>query len=258
MAGSEQGVFWHRRSRSADAIGAQLAKLPHKINHLQGAWKTKWHWAKAPGPLNTLTVAAAILLLAGVPGSAHRLDEYLQATLISIEKDRVQALMRLVPGVAVSSFVLASMDSNADGVISESERRAYAERVLRDVSLTVDGDVLRPRLISVEFPGVGEMKEGVGEIHIEFSADVPRGGRHRRLVFRNHHQSRIGAYLVNCLVPRDRDIRVVAQNRNEQQSFYQLDYVQGGVAWWQGGRGWLGMVALLLSARVAFLWWQRA
>jgi len=37
MAVSEQGVFWHPRSRSADAIGAQLAKLPHKINHLQGS-----------------------------------------------------------------------------------------------------------------------------------------------------------------------------------------------------------------------------
>ena len=51
----------------------------------------------------------------------------------------------------------------------------------------------------------------------------------RRLIFENHHQSRIAAYLVNCLVPHDRDIRFVAQNRNQQQSFYQLDYVQAGV-----------------------------
>jgi hypothetical protein len=206
--------------------------------------------------MNTLRliVAAAILLLAGAPASAHRLDEYLQATLISVEKDRVQALMRLIPGVAVSSFVLTSMDTNADGVISETERRAYAERVLRDVSLTIDGDVLRPRLISVEFPGVEEMKEGLGEIHIEFSADLPPGGGNRRLIFRNNHQSRIGAYLVNCLVPRDRDITVVAQNRDEQQSFYQLDYMQAGVS---GGRGWLAMVALLLSARLAFLWQRK-
>jgi hypothetical protein len=201
--------------------------------------------------MRRLIVAAAILLLAGAPASAHRLDEYLQATLISVEKERVQATMRLVPGVAVSSFVLASMDTNADGVISETEQRVYAERVLRDVSLTIDGDVVKPRLISVEFPGVEEMKEGLGEIHIEFSADLPRGGGNRRLVFRNHHQSRIGAYLVNCLVPRDRDIRVVAQNRDEQQSFYQLDYVEAGAS---GGRGWLAMVALLLSVRLAFLW----
>jgi hypothetical protein len=141
---------------------------------------------------NRLSVAAAIFLLAGAPASAHRLDEYLQATLISVEKDRVEAQMRLVPGVAVSSFVLTSMHANADGAISEAEQQAYAKRVLRDVSLKVDGVFLRPRLNSVEFPGVEEMKEGVGEIRIEFSAALPRGGGSRRLVFENHHQNRNG------------------------------------------------------------------
>src|SRR5277367_1410168 len=98
-----------------------------------------------------LSVTAAILLFLGAPGSAHRLDEYLQATMISVEKDHVQAVMRLTPGVAVSSFVLASIDTNSDGAISDVERRAYAERVLRDVSLKLDGQALRPQLISVEF-----------------------------------------------------------------------------------------------------------
>jgi hypothetical protein len=158
--------------------------------------------------------------------SAHRLDEYLQATIISVEKDRVQAAMRLVPGVAVSSIVLASIDRNADGVISETERRTYAENVLRDVSLTVDGNRLRLQLVSVEFPKTEDMKEGLGEIHVDFSADLPHSGPRRRLILENHHQSRIAAYLVNCLVPRNRNIRIVAQNRNELQSFYQLDYVQ--------------------------------
>jgi len=45
----------------------------------------------------TLAAAAAILLSLGAPVSAHRLDEYLQATIISVEKDRLQALMRLAP-----------------------------------------------------------------------------------------------------------------------------------------------------------------
>jgi hypothetical protein len=213
--------------------------------------KIGWQ-AKAPAPRVNPVFLWLLTGAVAMPASAHRLDEYLQATLFSVEKDRVQAEMRLIPGVAVSSFVLASMDTNSDGAISEAERRAYADRVLRDVSLTMDGDVLRPRLISVEFPEVQEMKEGLGEIRIEFSVDLPRGGGNRRLVFENHHQGRIGAYLVNVLVPRDRDIRVVAQNRNEQQSFYQLDYVQAGVA--SEGWGWLGMVGLLLSARLAFLW----
>jgi hypothetical protein len=211
-----------------------------------------------------LTSVCAAMVLLGASASAHRLDEYLQATLLSIEKDRVQASMRLTPGVAVSAFVLAGIDTNGDGVISETERRAYAERVLRDVSLKIDGQVARLGLLSVEFPGVEEMKGGLGEIKIEFSADLPRSARDRRLVFENHHQSGISAYLVNCLAPSDADIRIVAQNRNERQSFYQLDYAQGGAAsdalrlrWWQDVPAWPCAAVLLMLVRLAFLWRRR-
>lgn len=173
-----------------------------------------------------LAVAAVLVVLVGAPLFAHRLDEYLEATIISVEKDHVQASMRLIPGVAVSSAVLASIDTDKDGVISETEKHNYAERVLRDLSLSVDGNLVRPKLVSVEFLGIEWMKDGLGEIQIAFTADLPRGGPNRRLIFENHHQSQIAAYLVNCLVPRDPDIKVISQNRNEAQSFYQLDYRQ--------------------------------
>jgi len=192
-----------------------------------------------------LIAAAAICLVLEAPLSAHRLDEFLQATILSVEKDHVQASMRLIPGVAVSSAVIATIDSNADGVISEAEKWAYARRVLGDLSLSVDGIRLGPKLVSVDFPQVEQMKEGLGEIHIEFTADLPQGGPSRRLILENHHESRSAAYLMNCLVPRDRDIHIVAQHRNEQQSFYQLDYVQADAAsvssgseWWRGVSRW--------------------
>jgi HupE / UreJ protein len=201
--------------------------------------------------MKTRLLAAAVVLLAAAGFVfAHRLDEYLQATIFSLEKDRVVGFMRLVPGVAVSSVVIASIDTNADGVLSGSEQRAYAERVLGEVSLTVDGNRLRPRLVSLEFPNVEEMREGLGQIQIEFAADLPRGGPNRRLVFENHYQNRIAAYLVNCLVPSDLNIRVVEQKRNEDQSFYQLDYVQPGanseaasLPWWRSLLGWKGAVS---------------
>ena len=208
-----------------------------------------------------LAAAAAMLLLAGTPASAHRLDEYLQATTISVERDRVRAQIRLTPGVAVFPIVLANIDTDADGVISEAEQLAYAERVLGDLSLTIDGDRLRLRLVSLKFAQIEEMKEGLGEIQLEFDADVASGGPNRSLTFENQHQSRIAAYLVNCLVPRDPGIRITAQNRNYQQSFYQLDYIQADVrsgpqssAWWSSSRGWLGAAALLLLAGFGFVW----
>jgi hypothetical protein len=105
-----------------------------------------------------------------------------------------------------------------------------------------------------------DMKKGLGEIEIGFSADLPVHGSDRRLILKNHHQSRIAAYLANCLVPRDPDIRIVAQNRNYTQSFYELDYMRAGArrgaqsfAWWSGSGGLLGSIALLLFARLAVL-----
>ncbi len=174
-----------------------------------------------------LAVAGAILL--STPTLAHRLDEYLQATTLSIERDRVQAQISLTPGVAVFLMVLAKIDTDTDGVISDAERQAYAERILHDLSLTVDGHRLRLRLVSSEFARTEEMKEGRGDIRLKFNADLPRSGPNRRLIFENHHLSPIAAYLVNCLVPRDPGIQVTAQKRNYEQSFYQLDYAQAGV-----------------------------
>ena len=205
-----------------------------------------------------LAAAGTMLLSVGTPAFAHRLDEYLQATTISLEKDRVQAQIRLTPGVAVFPIVFASIDSDADGIISEAEQHAYAERVLRDLSLTIDGDRVQLRLVSSRASKVQEMMDGRGEIQLDVDANVPHGGHDRRLVFENHHESRIAAYLVNCLVPSDPDIRVTAQDRNYDQSFYQLDYVETGarsgplsLGQWSGAAGWLGAAALVLFARLA-------
>ncbi len=177
-----------------------------------------------------LATAVAISLWLRAPASAHRLDEYLQATILSVEKDRVQASMRLVPGVAVSSAIVASIDTNADGVLSATEQRAYTERVLRDVALSADGQTLKPELLSFEFPPIAAMNEGLGEIQIEFAAKLMPGAVNRKIVFQNHHLPAISAYLVNCLAPQDHDIQVVAQHRNLNQSFYELDYAQSGAA----------------------------
>ena len=207
-----------------------------------------------------LSAAGAILLWAGTPAAAHRLDEYLQATLISVEKHRVQAEIHLTPGVAVFPIVLARIDTDADGAISKHEQQAYAERVLHDLSLTIDGERLSLRLVSMNFPDIEEMKQGRGDIQVKFGANLPRNAFKRILIFENRHETRIAAYLVNCLVPRDPDIRVTAQKRNYVQSFYQLDYQQTGVRsdvlprWWSGSPFLGCTTALFLLTRFAVKW----
>jgi hypothetical protein len=173
--------------------------------------------------------AFALFMLVATAASAHRLDEYLQGTIFSVARGRLNADLTLTPGVAVFPILIPDIDTNADGAISDAEQQAYAERVLADLSLNIDGVRLSPHLMSAEFPTIDEMKDGRGEIHMQFYADLPRGGASRKLLFENHHQNKISAYQVNVLVPRDPEIRIVSQNRNYSQSVYELDFEQSGV-----------------------------
>jgi hypothetical protein len=213
--------------------------------------------------------STAILLvsaLAAAPAAAHRLDEYLQDTTIDVKQDRVALQLRLTPGVQVLPTLLPIIDTNADGVLSATEQRAYARQVLRDLSLTSAGDPLPLRLVSSAFPTVEDMQEGLGEIVLDLEAPLPAGrGPDRRLTLENRHQRAISAYLVNCLSPTDPSIRVVAQHRNYEQFSYQLDYTQPAAAAaaarasWPTLRRWLTADGVVLLALVAFLWkqWRR-
>jgi hypothetical protein len=119
--------------------------------------------------------------------------------------------MRLIPGIAVSSSVIGSIDNNDDGVFSKAKQWTCAKRVLGDLSLTAEGNNLKPKLVSVDFPQVEQMREGSRRDHIEYTAELPSGGRNRRLILENQNQSERAIYLVNCLVPRDQDLRIVSQ-----------------------------------------------
>lgn len=204
---------------------------------------------------------AAIIILAGFPASAHRVDEYLQATILSLASDRIEAQLTLTPGIAVVPLVMAAIDLDSDGTLSPTEQRAYAARVLHDLILAVDGQPLKPNLTSLRFPAVNEIQDGRGSIQLDFTAQLPPGGPQRRFTLENHHQPRISAYQVNALVPRDSGLRIAAQIRNYTQSTYELGFVQNRdapastllVRLFGGGRIWLIAAILLIGIRLTFV-----
>ena len=202
--------------------------------------------------------AAGLVLMLGRAAYGHRLDEYLQATTIALEKNSISVQLRLTPGVAVFRHVAARIDPNGDGVLTRAEQESYAQQVLADLSLSLDGHRLQLHPVSTVFPKLEQMKEGLGEIQLDFAAVVPDTRTHRKLVFENRHQKALATYLVNGLVPADPGILITSQNRNYQQSLYQLDYAQAGVqpspfssAWWSWDRAGLGALTGLLFAAMA-------
>ena len=177
-----------------------------------------------------IAAVVACVLLPVKPAFAHRIDEYLQATIVSLDKNSIHASMRLIPGILVSPAVIATIDTNSDGIFSESEQRAYAQRVIGDLSISIEGKSVEPMLVRWTFPQLSQMRDGLGEIHIDYTIDLPKGGPDRSLILANHHFSRTSVYLMNVIVPKDRDSRILAQKRNEQQSVYELDFEQGNAS----------------------------
>ena len=66
--------------------------------------------------------------------------------MVTLQADGLLASLRLVPGVLVAPGVIAAIDSDGNGTFSANEQRAYAEGVLRDLSITVDGRSVQPTL----------------------------------------------------------------------------------------------------------------
>jgi hypothetical protein len=170
--------------------------------------------------------AAAVLALAlQAPAFAHEVDEYVQAAMISLQRDHLDVQLRLVPGADVFSQVFANIDTNADGALSELEKQAYARSVLRDLTFTLNGKRMMSEIVSFNYPTVDAMKEGIGEIHLMLRVPITSsGGARHKLVLENRHQRGISAYLVNCLAPRDPALHIVRQRRSADQQRYELDY----------------------------------
>jgi hypothetical protein len=171
----------------------------------------------------TLLAALSLVMACVRSTNAHQLDEYLQATRIAIEHNRIVLEMSLTPGVAVADQIFASIDGDGDDQVSAQEIEAYARTVLRDLALEFDERSYPLTLAGASSPSWSEMHAGVGTVRLEAAADVAVPPGHHRLHLVNNHRSDIGVYLVNALMPSSRDISIGAQRRDVFQHGIRLE-----------------------------------
>jgi hypothetical protein len=163
-------------------------------------------------------IGAFVALVFPRVAAGHRLDEYLQATRISIARDSVALGIDLTPGVEVGPMIAALMNQDRDGRISAAEGQAYANQLVRDVVLELDGRRQQLSLTRSQFPSIEEMCSGTGTIRIEARASLSAGapGQHS-LMYTNNHRPDGSVYLVNALVPSSRAIEINGQHRDNLQ-----------------------------------------
>ena len=165
------------------------------------------------------------LLVLACDAMAHRLDEYLQATRVSVATNHIDLSIDLTPGVAIADQLLVVIDKDRDGRISKAETAAYAQLVLKDIRIRLDEKVLALSLVDASFPALHEIKAGLGVIRIKATASVGQlsAGKHA-LHLTNSHLPAISVYLVNALVPEVPAIRITKQTRDELQKDYRLEF----------------------------------
>jgi len=193
-----------------------------------------------------------VLVAVAEPVSAHRLDEYLQASRIGIDPDRVRIELDLTPGVSVAPRILAEIDRDHDGAVSREEARAYEARVTSDIRLDVDGRPLALEPVESQSHLAGQLLTGEGTLSVQWAAEVPAlGPGTHRLRYRNGHRPDIGVYLANALVPASTRVAVTAQRRDVDQRELVIEYelrdpAHASAGWWLAAAA--GGVALVAGA----------
>ncbi len=200
--------------------------------------------------MRRMGVCALLALGLAECASAHRLDEYLQATLIGVTREGIELEIRLTPGVAIMPVWMAVVDQDRDGRISAGEQRAYVDRVVREVELRVDGVPAPLSLVESSFPPLEAMREGLGSIAIKLR--TPRTGHELR--FENRHLPEVSVYLVNCLADSD-GLVVTRQERDKAQKSIAFDYSFAGAV--PLGPFWPAAIGIPLVMRMAFLIYKR-
>jgi hypothetical protein len=196
-----------------------------------------------------------VLALAGAAGSreasAHRLDEYLQATRIALSPDRIDVAIDLTPGVEIAPGVRQAVDTDRDGAISAGEARGYAATVVGQLALRHDGVRQTLTLERYEFPSEAELDSGTGTIRLEASSRTVQSRGPHRLSFENTHRADVGVYLVNILKPSSNAVTIADQRRDRLQRGIEIDFSIGG------GSSPLGLVAAMLALTATALAFRR-
>ncbi len=196
---------------------------------------------------------ALLATLAAAPAprvSAHRLDEFLHAARIAVERDRVQLEMTLTPGMIVADTVIHEIDADRNGILSQKEGQAYADRVLGALTVRLDDSPpLQMEPTGLRFPDVAALHAGNGAIIVRSEANVSRlpAGPHR-LHFHNTNTEGHIVYLANALVPEHDDVAVTAQQRTGDQSQLTIEFVVRESEASRGEWAWIGLVGAFMLA----------
>ncbi|QEW23565.1 hypothetical protein LA6_005802 (plasmid) [Marinibacterium anthonyi] len=166
-------------------------------------------------------LSLACIVASAAPAFAHRLDGYLQASVLSLGPERLTISLALTPGHEEAELLIAAADLDHDGTLSDEELHHHAETVVQDLALEIDGAPVRLTLQDVSAPDIAALIDGTAPLILHLSAAMPQSSGEHRLTYRNTYRSEHSTRLVNTEAPRG-PFEVIAQERDGTQSVYSL------------------------------------
>jgi hypothetical protein len=96
--------------------------------------------------------AAWPLFLVSGWATAHPVDEVVQGAYLTLAPGEVRLELDVTPGAEVADSLLRSLDADADHHITDAESQAFAERVLKQSTFSIDGRTVSWRFDRVSVP----------------------------------------------------------------------------------------------------------
>ena len=149
---------------------------------------------------------------------AHRTHGLLQASLVEILPSQVGVEVTLVPGMDIAPKFKVLLDTDNDGIFSDSESANWSTLFMARQSVTVDGQSLPLTLQSVRASPMSEMNDGHASIVVHFTATLGEmsPGLHT-IVCANRYEPIPGDYQSNGLVPKAPGVRITSHRRDQGQ-----------------------------------------
>src|SRR5690349_4787766 len=97
---------------------------------------------------------------------AHPLDQYVLASYLSVAPEQIILEIDMTPGVLLAPQFLPTLDTNNDQQISEAEGQTYANLILKNVELRVDGTTRLLTFTKIDMPDFLNLQTGYGTMRL--------------------------------------------------------------------------------------------
>lgn len=140
-----------------------------------------------------MLTGVAIGALVGWPQgtSAHPADRLKQHVFVGLAASEMRLTLAMGGGILANELVMDDLDPDGDGVVTEVERHAWIESVLRNLRVTLNGTdlALDPARVETTIPPLDDFHVGVSPLIVSVPIAIPDGvgDAEQRLIVRDDY-----------------------------------------------------------------------